>query len=335
VFHPNLGNNILDESGSESDTDSSGDGGDSYDAWEHICDDAFDGGRGFVCLVTAYFDAAYNQPKGSTINDPRIHTVSAYIAEKSDWRKLRKEWRKELLAYDVPHFHMKVFEHARKVKQFGTGRISSKSPYQGWTLEKFDLFERRLHRIINRKRPNGEPRISAITSHVVVADYYKTIPDDLKDHPACRSPFILNISNLMEGVANWAHSHLYYDKPIHYIFSGGDDDVGDLDKWFNRCFKRDLLINHFRLGKGFTRIGYDIQWMKSEPALQMVDCPAYELNKMQIEWAKNDFEPMLKSKLRKSLSSLCKIDHFGVTLMESELLRYYADLRASDKRLGF
>jgi hypothetical protein len=75
--------------------------------------------------------------------------------------------------------------------------------------------------------------------------------------------------------------------------------------------------------------------MKREPAIQMVDCPAYELNKMTIEWAKNDFNLMLKSELRKSLGSLCKIDHFGVTLVESELLRCFADIRTSDKRLGF
>jgi hypothetical protein len=121
---------------------------------------------------------------------------------------------------------MKDFEHARNVTKFGTGRISSKSPYQGWSLEKFDSFERRLHRVINRKGTGGKPRITSITSHVVLADYYKTLPDDLKKHPACRSPFILNVSNLMEGVAGWANSTLYYDKPIHYIFADGDDDIG-------------------------------------------------------------------------------------------------------------
>jgi len=287
-----------------------------------------------VSLVTAYFDAAYNQPKGGRVNDPRIHTVATYIARKEDWAKLRKEWRRELVEFKVPFFHMKEFEHARNVMKYGTGRISSKSPYQGWPLEKFDEFERRLHRIINRKRTDGEPRITSITSHIVLTDYYKTLPDDLKDHPACRSPLILNVSNLMEGIARWANEHIYYD-PIHYIFAGGDDDIGDLDKWFNRCFKRDITIRHFRLGKGFSRIGYDIQWMRSEPALQMVDCPAYELSKMTIEWAKNGFQPMQLSELRKSLSSLCKIDHFGVTLEESELLRYYADIRSADKRLGF
>jgi hypothetical protein len=330
-----LGNNILDESNSGEQNDSS-DGDDTpYDAWEHICADAFDDDGGFVCLVAAYFDAAFNHPQGRTASDPRIHTVAVYIAEKEDWRKLRKEWRGILKKYgDVPYFHMKDFERDRNVTKFGTGQISSKSPYKGWSLDKFNSFEKELHDTINRKKKDGSARIAAITSNVVVADYNETLPDDLKDHPECRSHFILNVVNVMAGVAVWANSTGYYE-PIHYIFAGGDDDIGDLDKWFNRCFKRDLTINHYRLGKGFTRIGYDIQWMRSEPALQMVDCPAYELNRAVIEWAKQGFNPILKSELRASLSSLCRIDHFGATLRKPELLQVYADIRANDKRLGF
>lgn len=286
-----------------------------------------------MCLVAAYFDAAYNQPQGRTVSDPLIHTVAVYIADKDDWRKLRREWRKELRDYNVPYFHMKEFEYDRNVTKFGTGRISSNSPYKGWPLERFNSFERKLHNVINRKRRDGTPRISSITSHVVVADYKETLPEDLKNHPECRSHYILNVVNVMKGVAMWANEHNYYE-PIHYIFAGGDDDIGDLDRWFNRCFKHDSTISYYRLGKGFTRIGYDIQWMKSEPALQMVDCPAYELNRANIEWAKNDFNPILKSELRDSLSSLCRIDHFGATLRKPELLEVYADIRADDKRLG-
>ncbi|HYE16363.1 MAG TPA: hypothetical protein VD968_18135, partial [Pyrinomonadaceae bacterium] len=204
---------------------------------------------------------------------------------------------------------------------------------QGWSLEQFNSFERLLHNTINRKKRNGEPRIASITSHIMLDDYDETLPEDMRAHPRCRSPYIFNVANVMEGVAMWANSQVYYD-PIHYIFAGGDDETGNLDRWFSHCFERDLTIRHFRLGKGFTRIGYDLQWMKSEPALQMVDCPAYELNKMTIEWAKNNFNPILKSELRNSLSSLCRIDHFGVTLRKPELIESFDAIRENDKRLG-
>jgi hypothetical protein len=75
--------------------------------------------------------------------------------------------------------------------------------------------------------------------------------------------------------------------------------------------------------------------MKKEPALQMVDCPAYELNRANIEWAKNDFNPIHLDDLRKSLSSLCRIDHFGVTMRRQELMEVYRDARLNDMRLGF
>jgi hypothetical protein len=55
-----------------------------------------------MCLVTAYFDASYNHPKGKTVNDPRVHMVAAYLARQDDWRKLRKEWRRVLDAIKCP-----------------------------------------------------------------------------------------------------------------------------------------------------------------------------------------------------------------------------------------
>jgi hypothetical protein len=290
-----------------------------------------------VCIYDAirvYVDAAYNHPQGRTADDPRVHTVAAYFGDVDDWRKLRKEWRKELTYFRVPYFHMKDFEHARNVAIFGRGHISSRSSYNGWSADTLNAFERRLHNIINRKRPDGLPRITSITSNLLINDYERTLPADLNDHPECRSPFILNVTNVMKGIAHWASSVSYY-KPIHYVFAGGDNETGNLDKWFSRSFQRDEVARFYRLAKGFQRIGYDIQWMKQEPALQMVDCPAYEMNRANVEWAKNNFNPIHLDDLRKSLSSLCRIDHFGLLLREPELMEVYRDVRLDDLRLGF
>lgn len=320
---------MLSESSEESDSSE-------YDAWEHMCGDAFeDSERGFVALVAVYMDAAYNHPKGITADDPRVMTIASYTAEQDDWRKTRKEWRQVLLEFgNIPFFHMKDFEHARNVTRYGKGQISSKSPYSGWTLERLDSLELALFRVINRKRPDKSPRITAIHSNILLADYEETLPDDLKDHPRCRSPFILTAANIMDTIAVWANARNHHD-PIHYIFAGGDNETGNLDRLFTRWFDRDITINHFRLAKGFGRIGYDLQWMKGEPALQAVDCPAYEMNRAVIEWAKKDFNPILKSELRASLSLLCRIDHFGLTLRKPELLETYRDIRINDRQLGF
>lgn len=282
--------------------------------------------------VTAYLDAAYNHPQGRTATDPRIHTLAAYLADQADWKKLRKEWREQLRCFGVPYFHLKDFEYARNVVRFERGQISSKSCYLGWSAEKFALFERRLHAIINRKRADGAPRITALSSALVVSDYEEVLPEDLKQHPRFRSAFMVNVANLMEGIADWAKL-TNCKAPIHYIFAGGDQETGNLDLWFSRLFERDSTIDRFRLGKGFSRLGYDIQWMKSEPALQMVDCPAYELNRAIVEWAKRNFTPILKSELRDSLSSLCRIDHGGATLRKPDLLELFITVRINDAKL--
>lgn len=286
-------------------------------------------------MITAYFDASYNQPKGKSANDPRVHTVAAYLADKNDWRKLRKEWKAIIDAEKVPFFHAKDFEYARNVAKSGRGQISSKSPYVKWLPEKFDLFEKRLHKVINRKRRDGQAYITSFLSNILVGDYQATLPDDLKDHPECRSHFIVNVVNVMKAISIWADGNNYHN-PIHYIFAGGDDDFGDVHRWFNRCFKRELTIKEYRLAKGFSAVPYpDIQWMRQEPALQMVDCPAYELNRAVTEWAKRGFQPTPMSELRASLSSLCKIDHVGATLRKEELSQVYFDARHNDRVLKF
>lgn len=283
-------------------------------------------------MITAYFDASYNQPKGKSINDPRVHTVAAYLAEQADWRKLRKEWKEALDAYQVPFFHTKDFEYARNVAESGRGQISSKSPYLGWPLERFNQFQNRLHRVINRKRRDGKAYVTSFISNILIQDYLDTLPDDLKEHPECRSYFIVNVVNVMKAIGTWADENSYHD-PIHYIFSGGDKEMGDVYKWFDRCFNRQLTKKAYRLAKGFSGINYPtVQWMTDEPALQMVDCPAYEFNRAVVEWAKRGFQP---TELRASLSSLCKIDHVGATLRRQELSQVYYDARHNDKILGF
>lgn len=301
-----------------------------------MCADALEDEDGFIALVlpvTSYLDASYNWPKGKATNDPRILTIASYTARQKDWSDLRGQWRKVLEIFQVPFFHMNAFEYAKGVATYGTGKISSSSPYYGWEAEKFDRFFGALAEVINSKSYDL-PRIHAFTSSIVLSDYEAALPDDLKTHPQCRSAFILNVTNVMNGIALWANVHNYRD-PIHYIFAGGDDDSGDLDPFFHRCFKHEETQKHFRLAKGFGRIGYDVQWMKGEPALQMVDCPAYELNRAIVEWAKRDFSPILKTELRASLSILCKIDHFGRTLRTPELLEMFNAIRSVDRRLGF
>jgi hypothetical protein len=206
-----------------------------------------------VRLVTAYFDASYNHPKGTTVNDPRVHTVAAYLAHQDDWRKLRKEWRRVLDAYAVPVFHVKDFEYARNVAISGRGKISSKSPYAGWAPEKFGLLQKSLHKVINRKRSDGKPRITARTSNILVKDYEETLPDDLKNHPECRRYFILNVVNVMRAIGILADGEGYHET-IHYIFAGGDDDIGDLNRWFNRRFQHEATVSQYRLAKGFSQV---------------------------------------------------------------------------------
>jgi hypothetical protein len=298
-----------------------------YDAWEHICDDAFDcPKKGVIALFTVYLDASHNRPSPTRPNPPLIHSVGGYLARKTDWDKFRKEWRLELAKKNVPHFHMKDFEYAQAAIRRGErDRIGRKNPFKDWSEEEFLPFINRLYRTINRKRKDSSYRVVAFTSSVVMDEFDETLPDELKDDPECRSHYIFNVANIMKMIG-FRHSGQAIYEPVHYVLAGGDGEGGNLERWFDYCMRTESSRQFYRLVKGYTRLGYDIQWMKDEPALQAADIAAYEFNKVAIKVTENPTANIPLDEMRKSLPILCRAEHFSFTLTGSELAAAFAQI---------
>ncbi len=127
-----------------------------YDAWEHLCLDAFDNPkRGIIALLTpltAYFDAGANYPSPSRPNPPLLHTMGCYLARYEDWKRFRREWRGELDKKEVCFFHMKDFEYAlAAIKRGERHKISYKNPFKELNEGEFVPLLKRMHGVINRK----------------------------------------------------------------------------------------------------------------------------------------------------------------------------------------
>jgi hypothetical protein len=304
-----------------------------YDAWEHLCRDSFDDpNRGSIAVITAYFDASYNQPKADSADSP-VYTVACYYATKQNWDKFRKEWRTQLeksgLSRDF-HFHMNKFEYARA--QAIAGRdLKTDNPYCGWSRTDFDRFLDRMHRIINRRAKSGKPRLGPFQVGVVRPDFDKARPDELKTDPECRSYYVLCVSTIMDAIGQWADENNYND-PVHYIFAGGDKEGGNLEGWFDYCWKYPELRHRFRLGKGYSRVPHSIQYAAAEPALQAADIAAYELNKAAIKWLERGLQPTPLSEMRAALRSLVRIEHYGWLWTKDQLAPFFANV-PSNRRI--
>lgn len=277
-------------------------------------------------MFTVYLDASQNRPSATRPDPPLIHTVGCYLARKTDWDKFRKEWIIELAKKKVSHFHMKDFEYAQAaIKRGERERISRKNPFRDWSEDEFLPFINRLYRTINRKREDGSYRVVAFNSSVVTTEFDQTLPVKLKDDPECQSYYIFNVANLMKMIGFWCSGKAFYD-PVHYIFSGGDGEGGNLERWFNYCMKDESSRQFFRLSKDYSRLGYDIQWMKDEPALQAADIVTYEFNKVAIRVTENPDVTIPLDEMRKSLPILCKAQHFSFTLTGGELREAFAQI---------
>ena len=298
-----------------------------YDAFEHLCADAFpdNATRGTVAVITAYFDATYNNPKGDS-TEPPLYTLAAYVGTRANWRKFRKEWRTELAKKSLEYFHMTDFEFARSQSIAGK-EIPKSSPFYGWTESEFIPFLQKLHRVINRKDKNSTYRLFSQASHIIKPDFDELKPDELKDDVQCRSYYVFNVVQILMAVAVWADSQNYHD-PIHYVFANGDGEGENLERLFMERWDNPVTKNRFRLSKGYSLMPYGIEWMKGEPALQAADITAYEMHKSTLTWIKRGLGDMPKDELRKSISSLCRTEHHGLLYRKKELLESFADILA-------
>lgn len=283
-------------------------------------------------MVIAYFDATYNHPKpGSSI--PELHTLAAYVGTSENWKKFRKEWRRELDKKSIDHFHMSKFEFARSQAIAGK-EIPKSSLYHCWKMEEFAPFLHRLHDTINRKDNRGIYRLEASSSAVIKSDFDETLPNELKGDVQCSSYYIFNVITVIKGIALWADRHNYHDS-IQYVFSAGDGENGNLERLFVDMWDDPIAKPWFRLSKDYADKPYSIKRMKDEPALQAADIAAYELHKAQLEWIARGYVDMPLSELRKSLSSLARTSHYGWLYRKKELAESFADITAHNENRRF
>lgn len=223
-------------------------------------------------------------------------------------------------------FHMKDFEYALSaLKRGARDQIGRKNHFKDLNESEFLPLLKRMHGVINRKRKDGSYRLVEFASSVVKTDFDNARPAELKDDPECKSYYIYNIANIMKMIALWCSEKVIYD-PIHYIFAGGDKEGGNIENWFDYCWKDEQSKNYFRLSKGYTRMGYDIKWMEGEPALQAADIAAFEFNKAAQEIAQRGNVDIPLDELRKSLPSLGRAPHFSFTLTRENLPESFAQI---------
>lgn len=280
-------------------------------------------------MVTAYFDESYNHPKEGS-GEPRLYTVACYYGLQENWDEFRRDWRRVLGRKGLSSFHMNKFEFARSQVIAGI-ELSEKNPYRGWAREEFDTFLDSLHEVIGRKARSGLPRIAPLQSEVIKADFDEARPVELDNDPECKSYYMVCVTNIMAAIAIWAKRNSYR-APIHYVFGSLKGEAGNLQRWFDYCWRHPEIRRYYRLSKAYSGRPYDIQNASDEPALQAADIGAYEINKAAIRWVEKGFADMPLRDMRKALDSLVRTDYWGWLLRKKELEAWFAEMLATRQR---
>lgn len=137
----------------------------------------------------------------------------------------------------------------------------------------------------------------------------------------------------MESIAQWLNN-AGYGGGMHYVFAGGDNEGGNLERWFNYLYKNNLARDHYRLSNGYSRIGYSIEWAQEESALQAADVITFEFNKAA-ESSAELRRPLGLGDMRKSLPTLCKNLYRANLMMEPNLINSWNKMRDFKDKNGF
>jgi len=165
-----------------------------YNAYRHLSSGLFLSNKSVVAMLAGYFDECYSHPPR-----PLVYTIAGYIAEDKKWKEFDRQWQQALDKENIPVFQMRVFARREGI-------------YKNWADTKRTRYLHRLHGIIHRHA------IADFAVSVVIADYDKIMPPDLKDSFGDPRAFaVFNCVRLIKGWANRAD----ITEPVDFVFNKG------------------------------------------------------------------------------------------------------------------
>lgn len=195
-------------------------------------------------MFTLYLDESYSHPPA-----PLIYTVAGYIATDTEWRKFKKEWRRELDRAGIDFFHMAKYEARKK-------------EYEGWSNEKRVEVLKRLHRTIHRRILTG------FAASVVVADYNEVMNPNIRR--GYGEPHEFAVISCMKQIRGWGEEKGYRE-PIAYVLESGSDRQRVVNLSFQ--FMDEEQRREYRIGSWAFADKRDLN------PLQAADILAYEMTK--------------------------------------------------------
>jgi hypothetical protein len=207
-------------------------------------------------MLVAYFDESYSHPPA-----PRVYTVAGYVATDTEWRKFKKEWKREVDKAGVEFFHMAKYEARVKDEH---GNLRGVGEYKDWSNEKRVEVLKRLHRAIHRRVLTG------IASSVVVSDYEELITPNLR--PGFGEPHEFAVIACLKHIRHWGKENGYSDG-IAYVFESGSDRQKIVNRSFQHAYLDEEKRREYRIGSWAFADKRDVN------PLQAADILAYETTK--------------------------------------------------------
>ncbi len=241
-------------------------------------------------MLTAYFD------ESGTHEGSKVLSFGGYISTTKKWRQFDKQWRKMLIAEQIPMMHWTDLECRHGV-------------FKNWSEERRLRVQKQVISIMKDYILHG------FSSSVVLADYKEVA--EIAPRCTFSSAYSFAVISTLRIVKKWIEDN-NIQEPINYIFESGAGSVGEIAEVLNEASH--VNWEYYRM-RSISSCSF-AKKIEVLP-LQSADILAYETYKQML----NGFVGDVRRPLRKSAESmLMAIPHNDQYFNKNTLLQLITHL---------
>ena len=205
-------------------------------------------------MLTVYLD------ESGTADSPML-VLAGYMADASKWTRFQREWRKILLEFQIPYFHMNECAHFR-------------GPFEGWTeSRRKDLLGRLAFTITTTAG-------WSLSCSIPMKDYNEVVPEWMRKRLV--NPYFFCVWACFPIVFRCYRGGKISGERIDFVFDHKAGAAGEARKILQFQRGAPLLTEDEKKALGSVRFDDDCKVLP----LQAADYLAYEVRKYRQGWTR-------------------------------------------------
>jgi hypothetical protein len=211
-------------------------------------------------MLTCYFDE-------SGTASSQVVVLAGYAADARKWLQFEREWKKILLEFHLPYFHMSECAHFR-------------GPFEGWSeAKRKDLLGRLAFTITSKVK-------WSISCSIPMKDYCSVVPEVMRHR--IKNPYYVCIWACFRMIIRCCRADKFFADRINFVFDSRSGALNEALDIFQYQKAAPILSEEEKAS--FGTLSYDNDRVLTP--LQAADFLAYEVSKYRRGWVRRSLQAL-------------------------------------------